>query len=470
MRPARRALLALSVTAALGAGLLVPSGSAAATDSIRYTPGSAGSGDPYFPDMGNGGYHASHYDINMAFDPKTHAIAATTRIQARATQNLSRFDLDFMGPLKISRLTVDGRRAAFRRTGAQELVITPPHGLRRGTHFIVSVSYAGVPKDIDDPALGISGWVATKDGAVGLNQPFGAATYYPVNDSTRDKATYTQTVTVPTGLTVLANGNPGPVTHRHATTTFRWRMNQPMASELASIAIGRYTVTKSRLGHLSNITAIGDSIDTVASRNARFNATTAQLVKWEASMYGRYPFSSTGGLIDNLAVGYALEVQSRPVYDQVSSAIDADTMAHELGHQWFGDSLTPKHWSDIWLNEGFATYTEWLYQQKFNGIPVRKSFAATYAATKDWSGTVADPGRDHIFDDLVYDRGAMTLQALRMKIGSKLFFAVLRGWANAHRYGTVSSAEFVRFAERVSHRNLDALFRAWIYSAGKPAL
>jgi aminopeptidase N len=166
--------------------------------------------------MGNGGYQVDHYDIRLAFDPKTQAIDATTTILAQATQNLSRFDLDFQGPLTISKLTVNGQDAAFTRSGAQELVITPPRGLRKGLPFLVSVSYTGVPQKVDDPALGLSGWVATKDGAVALNQPIGAATYYPVNDVPTDKATYSQTITVPSGLTVLANGEPGPTTHATA--------------------------------------------------------------------------------------------------------------------------------------------------------------------------------------------------------------------------------------------------------------
>lgn len=465
MRKGPRLLLAAGIVV----GLLVPSAVAAASPP-RFTAGSAGSGDPYFPDMGNGGYDVGHYDINLAFDPTTHAIAATTKVTARATQNLSRFDLDFLGPLTISRLTVDGHKASFTRKGAQELVITPRHGLRRGSCFTVSVSYAGVPQKIDDAALGVSGWVATKDGAVGLNQPFGAATYYPVNDSTRDKATYTQTVTVPTGLTVLGNGDPGRVTTKHGKTTFRWRMTQPMASELASIAIGKYTVTTGRAGRIPNITAIGTAIDTTPGRDALFNKTTADLVKWESSMYGRYPFSSTGGLIDRIGVQYALEVQSRPVYDQRTSAVSGDLLAHELGHQWFGDSLTPVHWSDIWLNEGFATYSEWLYQEKYNRTPVQTSFDETYANTTDWSGKVADPGRDRIFDSLVYDRGAMTLQALRNTIGDRAFFTVLRQWPDQHRYGNVSTQEFVHFVEHLTHRNLDAFFTTWLYSEGKPAL
>ncbi|WP_202868675.1 M1 family metallopeptidase [Kribbella antibiotica] len=436
-----------------------------------FTPGAAGAGDPYFPDMGNGGYDVGHYDINLAFDPKTKSISATTTILAKATQNLSRFDLDFQGPLKISKLTVNGRAASFKRTGAQELVITPPRGLWRGSSFAVAVTYSGVPQKIDDPALGISGWAATKDGAVALNQPIGAATYFPVNDTTRDKATYSQSITVPTGLTALSNGEPGPTTKHGGKTTFRWRMNRPMASELSMIAIGDYNVTRSTTADgLPNITAIGKSVDTKAGQGKVFNETTAQIVQWESSVYGRYPFESTGGIIGDLGVHYALESQGRPVYDQRSSNVSGGLLAHELGHQWFGDSLTPSRWADIWLNEGFATYSEWLYDEKFNKIPAQQTFKETYAGTKDWSGKVADPGRDQIFDGLVYNRGAMTLHALRLKIGDRAFFRLLKQWPTTHRHSVVSTQDFIRYVERQTHRDLGAFFQAWVYQPGKPAL
>ncbi|GAB3892204.1 hypothetical protein GCM10029964_066630 [Kibdelosporangium lantanae] len=338
-RRARRLITCCALTVGLAAA--GTTAYAAPDRTPPFSPGAPGAGDPYFPDMGNGGYDVFHYDINLRFDPATKAIDATTTILAQATQNLSRFNLDFQGPLTISKLTVNGQNAAFTRTGAQELVITPPRGLRKGLPFVVSVSYAGVPQKIDDPALGISGWVATKDGAVALNQPIGAATYYPVNDITTDKATYSQTVTVPSGLTVLANGEPGPTTTRDGQTTFRWFMNRPMASELGMIAIGDFNVTRGSVDGLPNITAIGKSIDTQPGQGKVLNDTTAQIVRWESSVYGQYPFDSTGGILADVGVHYALETQGRPVYDQKTSKVSGDLLAHELGHQWFGDSVTP---------------------------------------------------------------------------------------------------------------------------------
>ena len=468
---------AFSIAATAAAvGLLAPMTVAGAGTHRAFTPGAPGAGDPYFPDMGNGGYDAQHYSLGLKYDPGTKAIDATAKITARTTQNLSRFDLDFLGPLKISKLTVNGRKASYTRTGAQELVITPDRGLPQGREFIVDVAYSGVPQLINDPALGVSGWIATHDGAVALSQPFGSATWYPVNDTTHDKATYDFTVTVPNGLKVLANGDPAGTSTRGANTTFRWNDRQPTASELVLMAIGHYDVRDKRTSTgLRNITALDPAAMKAGTGNADdFNKATADVIDWEQTVYGRFPFSSTGG-IDVLApnVGYSLETQTRPVYARrAAGALPAnDLLAHELGHQWFGDAVTPYVWKHIWLNEGFATYTEWLYSEQHGGKTAQQYFAAAYAsAGTDWTGKVADPGRDHIFDDLVYTRGAMTLNQLRRAIGDKAFFALVKAWPAQHRFGNDTTAEFTSFAQRYTHKDLRPLFQAWLYTAGKPKL
>ena len=249
-----RALAVVALGAA--AGLMVSAAAPAGADTVRFTPGAPGAGDPYFPDMGNGGFDVSHYDIALRYDPKTKAIQAVTTVTARATQDLSRFDLDFQGPLKISSLTVDGRPASYTRSGAQELVITPRKGLREHRRFQVRAVYSGVPQTINDPALGVSGWVPTADGGIMLNQPIGAATVYPVNDHPTDKATYSFALTAPKDLTSLANGDLTGTRTAGGLTTTRWEMRSPMASELAMVAFGRYDVVNGRTkGGVPNLTA-----------------------------------------------------------------------------------------------------------------------------------------------------------------------------------------------------------------------
>lgn len=463
-----------TVTLGSAAGLLLTAFTPAQA-AVSFTPGAPGAGDPYFPDMGNGGYQVFHYDIALKYEPSTKAIAATSTVTARATQNLSRFDLDFQG-LKIESLKVDGRPASYQRSG-QELVITPPGGLPAGRPFAVTTTYSGVPQTINDPALGISGWVPTGDGGMMLNQPIGAATVYPVDDHPTEKATYSFRLTAPSGLTTLANGDPAGTTKKNGWTTTRWEMRQPMASELAMIAIGKYDVIKSRTpAGIPNITATDQAMKIPADKAKAFNTDTGKIIDWESSIYGRYPYGSTGGITAKAGVGYALETQGRPVYDlgdHPGTAASGTLLAHELGHQWFGDAVSPARWADIWLNEGFATYSEWLYSAKFDGTPVQKSFDKDYAAPASddvWKGKVADPGRDHIFDSLVYDRAAMAIHVLRGQIGDPAFWRLLRTWQAVNRYGNGSTKEFVALAQRVSGKDLTKWADDWLYSPGKPAI
>ncbi|GAA2736160.1 M1 family metallopeptidase [Actinocorallia aurantiaca] len=441
----------------------------------RFTPGAAGGGDPYFPENGNGGYDVQDYDLAFEFEPSSGAIVATARIRARATQNLSSFNLDFLGPLEIDDVKVNGP-ASWKREGAQELVVTPRKGLKRGATFVATVKYHGVPQRIDDDALGTSGWMATDDGAVALNQPFGAATYYPVNDTPRDKATYSVTVTAPSGLTALSNGEKVKETSRGGRTTVTWRMRHPMASELAMLAIGKFNVTKGRTpSGIPSITAIDTALDTAPDQSATFFATTNTVTDWMQKTWGRYPFTSTGGIVDRIGVGYALETQGRSVYDvsQPGRQPNTGTIAHELAHQWFGDSVTPSLWKDIWLNEGWATYNDWLYAEATGGRTAQAAFDAAYARAETnpaWQTVMGDPGRDGIYDWSSYTRGAMTLHVLRTTIGDEKFYKLGRTWSAKYKDANVTTADFRALAEKVSGRDLGALFTAWVYTPGKPSL
>jgi aminopeptidase N len=469
-----RALTAVTVTAA--AALAITAAPAGAT-APHFTPGAPGAGDPYFPDMGNGGYDVSHYDVDLRYLQPTKSIKATTRLRARATQHLSRFNLDFLGPLTVHGVQVDGERAAFWRTGAQELVIKPRKGLHKGREFAVSVTYSGVPQKIDDPALGLSGWVATDDGAVALNQPFGTATWMPVNDTPRDKASYTFRFTVPANLAALGNGDFAGKRVGGGVATYAWRMPQPMASELTLVAIGRYNITTGRTASkIANITAIDPNLDTAPGQGADLHKRTADITDWGQRVFGRYPFGSTGGIVDAVGVGYALETQGRPMYDRRGRPgvnPSNSLITHELAHQWFGNSVTPKFWRDIWLNEGFASYAEWLYDEQHGGPTAQQTFESVYATPAGddlWAVVMGDPGRDDIYHSAVYDRGAMTLHALRTEIGDQRFFGLIRSWTTLYRYGNYTTADFIRLSERVAGRQLDGLFTAWVYTAGKPAL
>ncbi|MEV4612714.1 M1 family metallopeptidase [Kitasatospora sp. NPDC049258] len=426
----------------------------------------AAAADPYFPLSGNQGYDVGHYDLDLDFTPQTHELTAAATISAKAERRLARFALDYSGP-PIERIVVDGRAATYRRDD-RKLTVVPAEAVAPGQGFTVEVRYRGRPEAIDDPALGLYGWINTDDGAVALNEPDGARSWYPVNDDLSDKATYTFHLTTPTGVTALANGErQGPPLVAAGRTTVTWAMARPMAAYLAMVAIGNFEVNRSLVGGIPNVTAYDPAID---GDDGFLHRTTGQAVEWGAARFGRYPFDSMGGIIDPTEAGYSLETQSRPVYD---SPPDEGTIVHETAHQWFGDSVTPRSWQDIWLNEGFATYVEWLWQEEHGGPTAQQTFDghyATPAADPFWQRETGDPGRDHIFDyDLVYVRGAMTLQALRRTIGDQDFFHLLREWGERHRYGNAQTCDLLRLAEEISHRDLGPLFQAWLYTAAKPS-
>jgi aminopeptidase N len=196
-----------------------------------------------------------------------------------------------------------------------------------------------------------------------------------------------------------------------------------------------------------------------------------EIIAFEQSVFGPYPFETVGAIVDHAPnVGYALESQTKPNFD---SAPSISTLAHELAHQWYGDSVSLTKWQDIWLNEGFATYAEWLWSQHTGGRTPQQFFDRLYATPASdqdlWTPPTGDPGGPaNIFGTPSYDRGAMTLQVLRNRIGDRAFFTVLRSWATQHRYGHGTTAQFIALSERVSHQNLGGLFEAWLFTPGKP--
>ncbi|GAA3769950.1 M1 family metallopeptidase [Streptomyces coacervatus] len=456
----RREALTVTVPVALAA-LLAAAGPASAG-----TGGASGAGDPYFPLAGNGGYHVDHYDLTLRYEPTSGHLDGTAVLTARATQDLSRFDLDFKG-LKVTGLTVDHAPAEHRRDG-QELVVTPPRPLFRGEEFRVAVTYSGTPKPVTDPDGSLDGWIPTDDGAFVAGEPQGAMTWFPANNHPKDKSSYDITVTVPENRTAVANGVLVGQRTAHGLTTFHWRQREPMAAYLATATVGKFKVEQYTTRDGIRVYNAVDPRE--ASESAPVLKKLPSVLEWESKLFGPYPFRGAGSIVDRAPdVGYALETQSRPLYD---SAPDLSTLVHENAHQWFGDSVSLTSWKDIWLNEGFATYAEWLYREQHSGDTAQETFDDLYARPASdglWAFPPGDPGSgENIFGTPVYARGAMALHELRKAVGDRTFFRILRAWATEHRGGHGTTAHFVNLAERTSGKDLNSLFQTWLYQDGKP--
>ncbi|WP_440068261.1 M1 family metallopeptidase [Streptosporangium sp. OZ121] len=431
------------------------------------TPGAPGIGDSDFPTDGNGGYDVGHYGLKLGYEPASKHLSGVARISARATQSLASFNLDLSG-FTVSRITVDGRPARFDRAGT-ELSVTPAASIPKAAAFTVEVAYAGEPKPVRGSSnLGTYGFIPTKDGAFVTCQPNGAKTWFPGNDHPSDKASYDFEVTVPAGLTALANGElVGAPKTAGGRTTFRWRESHPMASYLATMTLGKFEMLQGRTpGGLKNIAAVDPRF---RGSLRKLYDVSGRVTDYWSTVFGPYPFSSTGGVVDDFPAGYALENQTKPMYG--GFAPDDAIIAHELAHQWFGDSLSITRWKDLWLNEGFATYAEWLWSEHDGQATAEQLFRRHYSAGTDdpiWSYAPGQARPDDLFNNSVYTRGGMTLHALRQRIGDPAFFRLLKEWSATHRYGNVTTPEFVAMAEKISGKQLGPLFDAWLFTAKKP--
>jgi aminopeptidase N len=488
------------VAAAVATSVLVLPGGAAAVGarSSASTIGAAGAGDPYFPFAGNGGYDVRHYDLDLRYTPPAPAPApltgrleAVATIDLVATQDLTRFNLDLRG-LDVHGVRVDGARAtevqppaagttvkgaAYWQTQDDsrrmwELTIQPRSRLDKGDHARVVVTYGGTttrPTDIEGV---LYGWVTTRDGAMVVGEPEGSMTWYPVNDHPTDKASYSFEVTVPKGKVAVANGLP----HRSARTagqwtTWYWDAPDPQASYLTTVSVGDYRLDRSRTrSGVPIIDAVDDGLtaDNLATTRASLALQDEMITFFERTL-GEYPFNSAGAIVDDDTVDYALETQTRPIYSEVAHE---STVAHEIAHQWLGNSVSPGRWQDIWLNEGWASYAEWLWTEHAGGDTAQKSFEAVMAIPASdpfWDVVIADPGPTGLFVGPVYARGAAALHALRLTVGDKAFFAGVRRWVERHEDGTATTEDFERVYEKVSGRDLDAFFEAWLRTPSRPA-
>ena len=443
------------------------------------TPGSAGIGDSLFDTLGNGGYDVLHYDLHLRYETASpaQAIDGTVTIEARATQSLSRFNLDFDGD-SVGSVAVDDCAATWVRDG-EELIITPADPIRRGERFEVKVShFTATPVEPDPNVFLDAPFFITPDGSAWAGQPDNAHRIFPSNDHPRDLASFDFRIDVPAGTTAVANGRlRGRHTH-HGRTVWRYQQRQPMATELAQVAVGAFTVIERGRHHGVDVR---DVVPTrlVADLDPKLATVIAHL-DWLVDLVGPYPFDTYGTLPVDAPLGFALETQTLSLFDDFIFGFPAEVyesiMVHELAHQWFGNSVAPANWSDVWMNEGHATWYEVTYFTPPDSPEFLEFMQFVYEFSDIFRtdyGAVGAPRSGHpddLFNLNVYYGGALVLYALHQQVGDADFRRIERRWVRDYRGRSATSADFIELASRVSGQDLTEFLNAWLYGDTTPPM
>ncbi|HMG22798.1 MAG TPA: M1 family metallopeptidase, partial [Kofleriaceae bacterium] len=441
------------------------------------SPGAPGLGDSLYPTLGNGGYQVEHYDLRLRYDTggALPSLDGTVHVVARATQSLSRFDLDFAGD-SVGAVRVDGFPAAFTRDG-EELVITPPFPLLRGLPFLVTVEHFTATSAVAAPGVfPPPAFLATPDGTAWVMQPNAAHQVFPSNDHTTDKASFSFRIDVPEGTTAFANGEQTAVHTHNGRSVYRFEQREPMATELAQVAVGAFTVI-SRGEHAG--VALRDVVPTALAADLEPKlASVANHLDFMEQLVGDYPFGSYGSLVARAAGGVGLETQTLSIYDAFFFTLPAATyepiMVHEIAHQWFGDSVAPSQWADVWQNEGHATWYEFSFRFGVDSPSFTGFMQQVYLfgdVFRQVFGPVASPPSGDVavlFNQNVYFGGALVLYALRQQIGDAAFQQLERTWVQTYRGKSASTADFIALASQVSGQDLTAFLTEWLYGTTTP--
>lgn len=424
-----------------------------------------GLNDPYYPQTGNLGYDVQHYTLDLNVDVAENFIAASVDINAVAQETLSRLILDFSG-FNIHTVSVNGSEPSFARTD-NKLIVNLDSAITAEQSFNLKVDYTGIPQGLADPATPWreTGWLNYDKSIFVAGAPSGAMAWFPGNHHPLDKAQYTFRITTSNDYVAAANGLLEERIVGDTSTTHIWQHRLPMSSHLAAVYIGQFEVAQ----EVAAAIPITNYFPADLSSEARQAfARTPEMIRFYESMFGPYPFESYGVVVVKDPMFPALENQTLSVFGV--AAVQEAAAAHELVHQWFGDSVTISRWQDMWLSEGFATYFSALWLAETEGPQAFDNYMnGIYTSLESMPPIrIADPGVERLYDIGIYFRGAWTLHSLRLRLGDETFFNIIKAYATRFQYGNASTDDFIAVAEELSGEDLESFFDAWLYQSAVP--
>ncbi|MFG1942187.1 M1 family metallopeptidase [Nonomuraea sp. NPDC048826] len=423
--------------------------------------------DPVYPAYGNPSIDVLHYGLKLAWRPERRSLAGTATLTVRAVKPIKEVRLDFGRALKIDRVTVGGERARPRRKG-DDLTIPLPATLAADKKVRLVVRYHGVPKPHSSgqlrPDLARLGLRSAADGSAwALQEPFGAFTWFPVNDHPSDEALYDVAITVPKGWAGVAHGTYKGKSVRGRAVTYRWKSTDPVASYLTLFTVDKYRMHRAKGPRGIPITYWVRPGDRWALPTVR---RMPELIRWMEKKAGRYPFPSAG-LVATSDSG----METQQMITLGGPYLTPEVVLHELAHHWFGNSVGPRTWKDVWLNEGFAMYFQ-IQWSADHGPGTMDSLMADLRRqerlVRAEAGPPGDYRRDYFAASNVYYSPALMLHEIRKRIGDDRFFAMTRAWAQEHRHTSQDRASFTAWINEHTGEDLTELIDAWLDSRTSP--
>ncbi|WP_024805420.1 M1 family metallopeptidase [Nocardia sp. BMG51109] len=431
--------------------------------------------DEYLPQNGNRGYRVSRYELDLVYKVASNRLAGKATITAVTTAPRTRFALDLSPSLGVAKVFVNGSKAARYTHQRGKLIVTPAQAIPAGGMLAIVVHYSGTPRPVRGP-WGEVGWEELTEGALVASQPNGAASWFPCDDHPSSKASYQISITTDTPYFAVANGALIRKRTKASQTTWVYEQTEPMASYLATIQIGPYR--QFRFDSAQEDTDVPMQAVFPPRLQGTFDhdfGRQPRMMEVFQNRFGPYPFGGYTVVVTDDELEIPIEAQGISIFgaNHCDGWRGAERLiAHELAHQWFGNSLTVRQWRDIWLHEGFACYAEWIWSEASGGQSADQlARAARHTLSRcPQDLVVGDPGAELMFDDRVYKRGALTLHALRLDLGDTNFFALLRDWTSRYRHSSVSTEEFADLAGHYSPASLRPLWDNWLYDRILPTL
>ena len=474
--PALLTLLLAGLLAGCGAG----SSSSAPAPAIAGDAGRAGTTaydaavsrpqeDTVYPDVGDPGVDALHYDLRLSWDPASEMLTGTETVVLRAARTAGHLQLDLAHQLEVGHVWLDGRSVPFSHPGKDLLVDVP---VTQGDRHLLQLTYSGTPEPVVAPTdrgdFETTGWTTTHDGSVWtMQEPYGAYSWYAVNDQPSDKAFYDLTIDAPKSMVGVANGHLESRRTVGDRTVTHWNLPEPAASYLITIAIGHYTETQDTGPHGLPISYWTPTDRPRLVHGLRY---TPQAIAYLERKVGRYPFPTLGILV--VPSNSAMETQSMVTLGTQSDNLSRDVLVHELGHQWYGDEVTPDDWSDLWMNEGMATY---LAEGNWTGdhgpqsrTAILRGWNASAAGLRGHYGPPADYAPGSFAEGNAYYLPALMWDTIRQRLGDATFWKLAAAWPRSHRFTSQDRATIAAWWSRQSGQDLRPLFHQWLLGPAEP--